>query len=186
MVLTLFRRRANRPLIDRIHGAIVVAARQPHLYGTCGVADSFEGRFEMVALHAALVLRRLRDLEQPGPQIAQDVVDRVFDHFDVALREIGISDVAVPKRMKKLAESFFGRAAAYDAALRDESDAPLAAALARNVFGSPAPAGTTENAQALARYVRGIADALGKMSLAEFLAAPRVVPDPHRTWDEAS
>lgn len=181
----MFRRRANRPLIDRVHGAIVAAARQPDLYRTFGVSDSFEGRFEMVALHAALVLRRLRELEQPGPQIAQDVVDRVFDHFDVALRELGVSDVGVPKRMKKLAESFFGRAAAYDAGLRDSAELALLAALRRNVFGSSDRHADEANADMLARYVRQAADALGRMRLADVLSVPFPASTEEHTREEA-
>ena len=130
MIFGLFRGTANRRLIDRLHGEIVAAARDPVLFTQYGVADDLDGRFESVALHAALVLRRLNLLPPPGPQIAQDLADAVFQHFDIALREMGVGDISVPKRMKTLAEAFLGRAAAYDRALA-AGHAALCAALPR-------------------------------------------------------
>jgi cytochrome b pre-mRNA-processing protein 3 len=171
---SLFRRRANRRLIDRLHGGIVAAARQPEFYISYGVADTFEGRFEMVTLHTALVLRRLRHAEMPGPDLAQDLVDRAFASFDTALREAGIGDLSVPKRMKKLAEAFFGRATAYDEALADAGDDLLVQALARNVFGAPkAQATHLDGAHRLAAYVRLAARSIGGLSVAD-LAQGRV------------
>jgi cytochrome b pre-mRNA-processing protein 3 len=110
MILAQWRaRRANRTLIDQLHGKIVAAARRPALYAELGVPDTYDGRFEMVALHAGLVMRRLTGLSGMGEELAQELADSVFRHFDVALREIGIGDVAVPKRLKRMAEAFYGR-----------------------------------------------------------------------------
>ena len=81
-------RRANRLLIDQIHGEIVAAARAPALYQEAGVADTIEGRFEMVVLHAGLVVRRLLALGPEAGDMAQELVDRVFRGFEDALREI--------------------------------------------------------------------------------------------------
>jgi cytochrome b pre-mRNA-processing protein 3 len=131
-------RRAARALIDHIHGEIVAAARAPMLYAECGVPDDLDGRFEMATLHADLLLRRLGQLG--ATDLAQDVVDRVFEGFDDALRELAISDVGVAKRMTKMAGAYFGRAGAYGAAL-DAGDAEaLAAALARNALRASEPA----------------------------------------------
>jgi len=89
MILARWRaRRANRILIEQIHGEIVAAARAPALYTRLEVADSLEGRFEMIALHAGLVMRRLGELGEVGAEIAQDLVDCVFGHFEDALREM--------------------------------------------------------------------------------------------------
>ena len=131
MILGLFRRSPNVAVVERLHAAIVAAARQPALYTDLAVPDTFEGRFESLTLHAGLVLRRLRDAPAPGPEMAQDLVDTVFRHFDRTLREMGVGDTAVPKRMKGIAEAFAGRCAAYDEALRSGD---LARALARNVY----------------------------------------------------
>jgi len=118
MVLRLFRRSANRQLIDRLSGEIVAAARDPVLFTEYGIDDSQEGRFEAVTLHAVLVLRRLNRMDPPAPEIAQDLTDAIFRSFEIALREMGVGDISVPKRMKTIAGAFLGRAAAYDVALR--------------------------------------------------------------------
>jgi cytochrome b pre-mRNA-processing protein 3 len=135
-------RRAARVLIDHIHGEIVAAARDPRLYGECGVPDDLDGRFEMATLHADLLLRRLGALG--ATDLAQDVVDRVFEGFDDALRELAVSDVGVAKRMTKMAGAYFGRAGAYAPALEAGDAEALAVALARNALRAggetPAPA----------------------------------------------
>lgn len=145
----LFRASTNRALIDKVHGKIVAAARQPVLYLEYGVPDTREGRFEMVALHAVLLLRRLRGCAAPGPAMAQAVSDAVFRNFDANLREMGVGDPSVPKRIKSLAEAFMGRCTAYEAALAQPGPAVLEAALLRNVY---APHGSGM-AGRLARYV---------------------------------
>ncbi len=165
MIFGLFRGTANRRLIDRLHGEIVVAARDPVLFTQYGITDDLDGRFESVALHAALVLRRLNRFPPPGPQIAQDLADSVFRHFDVALREMGVGDLSVPKRMKTLAEAFLGRADAYNRAL-GEGHAALCAALSRNVY-----AGRRE-ADRLARYVEALEEAFADVTPAEFAQGP--------------
>ncbi len=104
----LFGRASNRRLIERLHGEIVAAARNRVLFTDFGIEDTFEGRFESVVLHAALALRRLHALPAPGPDIAQDLADALFRNFEVALREIGVGDANVPKRMKAMAEAFLG------------------------------------------------------------------------------
>ncbi|MGV8995916.1 MAG: ubiquinol-cytochrome C chaperone family protein [Parvibaculaceae bacterium] len=122
-----------------IYAALVSQARLPAHYLEGGVVDTIEGRFEMVALHAFLVLRRLRkvadaDAEQ-SQALGQKVFDVLFDDMDQTLREIGISDLKVGKEIKTMAEAFYGRVGAYDDGLDSpEGDANLAAALKRNVF----------------------------------------------------
>jgi cytochrome b pre-mRNA-processing protein 3 len=165
MIFGLFRGTANRRLIDRLHGEIVAAARDPALFTAYGIADDIDGRFESLALHAALVLRRLSLLPPPGPEVAQDVADAVFRHFDVAFREMGMGDTSVPKRMKTLAEAFLGRANAYHQALR-EGHLALCAALSRNVY-----AGRRE-ADRLARYVEALDAAMADATLAELVEGP--------------
>jgi cytochrome b pre-mRNA-processing protein 3 len=118
MVIRLFRRSTNRQLIGRLSGEIVAAARDPVLFTEYGIEDSLEGRFEAVTLHAVLVLRRLNRMDPPAPEIAQDLTDAIFRSFEIAVREIGVGDISVPKQMKTIAEAFFGRAGAYDRALR--------------------------------------------------------------------
>jgi cytochrome b pre-mRNA-processing protein 3 len=161
----------NRVLIDRLRGEIVAAARDPVLFTDYGIEDSLEGRFEALALHAALVLRHLNRRKPPAPEMAQDLTDSLFRSFDGALREIGVGDTIVPKRMRAIAEAFLGRATAYDLAL-DGGTPTLAGALARNVYDGHG------NADRLARYVEAANQVLAKAPLEAFMAGPVPFPRP--------
>ncbi|VTZ51459.1 Ubiquinol-cytochrome c chaperone [Methylocella tundrae] len=171
MLSSLFRRSANRPVLDRLHGEIIAAAREPALYADYGVPDTFEGRFEAMTLHATLVLRRLNVMAAPAPDLAQDLADAIFAHLDATLREMGVGDAAVPKRMKTLAEAFLGRGVAYDQALRADASA-LLAALARNVYADRA------DAARLARYVKAASAALEEAPFEAFAKGPVPFPKP--------
>jgi cytochrome b pre-mRNA-processing protein 3 len=129
-----FVRRNRLAPIERLHDGIAALARDPVLFTRHGIADTFEGRFELLALHLALVLRRLATLPAPAADVAQDLTDVAFRRLDQGLREIGIGDVAVPRRMKTLAKAFYGRANAYHAALDSSDPNSMAEALRRNVF----------------------------------------------------
>jgi cytochrome b pre-mRNA-processing protein 3 len=176
MVFGFIRRsRSNARLIDRLHGEIMAAVRQASLYNDYGIADSFEGRFEVLALLASAVVRRLQQCAPPGPDLAQDLTDALFRHFDIALREIGVGDLSVPKRIKALAEAYLGRAKIYGAALAEPGESAIAAALARNVFGMPLAAQAPQ-AIRLAHYLRAVEAALAAVPLALFERGPVVFP----------
>jgi cytochrome b pre-mRNA-processing protein 3 len=128
---------------------VTTASRNPALFGEGRVPDTLDGRFELVALHAALALVRLRQAPEAGA-LAQGFVDALFRHLDSGLREDGVGDLAVPKRVHKLAGAFYGRADAYAAALGADANA-LQSALTRNVLAGPA------FAEALTPYVRTLA-----------------------------
>jgi cytochrome b pre-mRNA-processing protein 3 len=177
MILGLFRRSANDDVIARLYGAIVDASRQRGLYADLAVPDTFEGRFESLTLHAVIVLRRLQAGPAPGPDMAQHLVDTIFKHFDRALREMGVGDTVVPKRMKKMAEAFLGRSAAYDAALRPceaepETQDALPEALSRNVYVG------RHDGVALADYVRASIDRFARLPLQTFVDGATPFPDP--------
>ena len=143
-------RSANQAIVEALYGSIVAAARQPVLYAVYATPDTPLGRFEMVGLHVFLLLDRLRDEPAPAPDVAQDLTDRFFADMESSLRELGIGDLGVPKRMKKLARMFYGRTLSYSRALRESDRAGLADALARNIRpGSARDAA----ADALAAYV---------------------------------
>jgi cytochrome b pre-mRNA-processing protein 3 len=174
MILAQWRkRRSNRLLIDQLHGKIVAAARRPALYADFGAPDTFEGRFEMMSLHAGLIMRAMSRLGGIGAELAQELADSVFRHFDLVLREMGISDIGVPKRIKRMAEAFYGRNKAYGHALDSDDPALLASALSRNVFGEA----NSERAETLARYVRRCAAALEAIPIETFAAGEVVFPD---------
>jgi cytochrome b pre-mRNA-processing protein 3 len=178
MILATWRaRRANRILIEQLHGKIVTAARHPALYTELGAPDTLDGRFEMIALHAGLLMRRLAATAGLGGDLAQEVADCVFRHFDDGLRELGVGDTSVPKRMKKLAEAFYGRNKAYSAGLAEASDDLLTRALARNVYGVPEIV-QAPGAVALACYVREVSDSLDSQRVEDFARGEVFFPEP--------
>ena len=123
-------------------------ARAPAFYQQYGVADTVNGRFEMIVVHLWLVLRRIRAV-QDASTFAQALFDYFCSDLDANLRELGVGDLSVPKRMQAFGEAFYGRSAAYDLALT-EGDEALAIALNRNVLDGA----DIENARRLTSYVR--------------------------------
>jgi cytochrome b pre-mRNA-processing protein 3 len=130
----------------RLYAAIVAAARHADLYRDMGVADTVEGRFEMVVLHLFLVLNRLKDAGVDD--LRQSLTDEFFNDMDGSLRELGVSDVLVGKKVRKLAESYYGRVMAYDRALADPQ--LLEEVVDRNIFPDGTAAGRSA---ALSWYV---------------------------------
>lgn len=166
----LISRRRDRPETRHLYAAIVVQARHPDFYRNHGVPDSLDGRFDMVILHAYLVMHRLNAMGGAGAGLAQSLFDFLFDDMDANLREIGVGDLSVGKRVKAMAKAFYGRSAAYDAGLAEPTDAPLLAALRRNLYGTvpdePPPAALA----AMARYLRENMAALAAQKDADLLA----------------
>jgi cytochrome b pre-mRNA-processing protein 3 len=121
-----------RGTIEAIYGMIVAQAREPLFYAGLGVPDTVNGRFDMVLLHLWMVLRRLRPVEG-GAELSQALFDHFCSDMDNNLREMGVGDLTVPKRMRKFGEAFYGRAAAYDLALHGGNE-PLAQALCKNIL----------------------------------------------------
>lgn len=151
MILKRFFQRSPSP--ERgCYEAIVAAARHPSLYANWAVPDTLDGRFDMIALHCFLVLDRLKGAE---PLFRQALVDEVFRDMDRSLREMGVGDLSVGKKVRKMAEVFYGRVAAYDAALAGSDENELAAAIARNVFPDDPAGPSMPGAQLLAAFVRG-------------------------------
>lgn len=174
-----FFRRSSPSAVETLYARVVAASRSPALYRNLGVPDTLEGRFEALTLHLVLVLRALRRLPAPAGEVAQDLVDLTFRQLDVALREMGVGDITVPKRMKRLAEAFYGRAQAYDVALDGRDASTLAATLGRNLRGSDRPAGE------LARYVLASQAVLAALDLDGWLAQGPGFPPPERFSEES-
>lgn len=161
------RRNRREALIDRLHEAIVASSRHPALYGPAGFPDSVEGRFEALTVHMLLVLRRLRGLPDPAAEVAQELVDSIFAHLEVSMRETGVGDMAVPKRMKKLGGAFYDRSAKYEAAFADADVASLSSELSRRLGRAE------QELDPLARYVLAAERELAAQDLAALLAGPR-------------
>lgn len=150
-----------------VYQGIVAQARQPAFYAEHGVPDSVDGRFELLALHAFLVLRRLRLGGEQAAGLAQALVDGLILDMDRSLREMGAGDLGVGKRVKTMARGFYGRIAAYEAGL-DGGDDMLGAALERNLYGTTRAAPAT--VAVMAAYMRREAAALEKQGLLDLLA----------------
>ena len=140
-------RLAPRGTIEAIYGMIVTQAREPLFYRDLGVPDTVNGRFDLLVLHLWMVLRRLKPIEG-GARFSQALFDHFCDDMDANLREMGVGDLTVPKRMQAFGEAFYGRAAAYDLALSAGAE-PLAQALCKNILNGK----EIENARRLAFYV---------------------------------
>ncbi|MDX5359803.1 MAG: ubiquinol-cytochrome C chaperone [Alphaproteobacteria bacterium] len=151
MLGRLFARSRRRNAAVSLYDSCVELARRPGFYEDLGVPDTVDGRFDMVTLHVSLALRRM---ERAGNALAPeaDALLRVmFDDMDRSLREMGVGDLSVGKKVRKMGEAFLGRARAYGVALKDGDGAALEAALARNLFRK-SEAGP-EQVAAMASYV---------------------------------
>jgi cytochrome b pre-mRNA-processing protein 3 len=132
--------RARREVADRLYRDLVKQARMTAFYRELGVPDTPEGRFEMVGLHVALVVLRLRTAGEPGRALGQELFDSMFADMDESLRHIGIGEMSVGKHVKRLARSFYARLAALDEVLGTSPRAALAQMLRTNVYhGGTAP-----------------------------------------------
>lgn len=149
----LFGRRRNTKLVaHKLYTALVDQARHPTFYAVQGVPDSLDGRFDMIVLHLFLTLRRLRDEQSAETALADLSLDLqtklqeiMFSDMDQALRELGVGDLGVGKRIRDMAQAFFGRMTAYEEALAQEATSKEAAddalrdALVRNLFRGTTP-----------------------------------------------
>jgi cytochrome b pre-mRNA-processing protein 3 len=181
MMFHFFRRNSSNHSIASLYGTIVAQARAAPFYRNYGVPDTVNGRFEMVVLHAVLVLRRLESEPAPGRRLGQALFDRFCRDMDGGLREMGVGDLAVPAKMRKIGEAFYGRQAAYGAALAAPGLEPLAAALARNVFGAKTGTelgGTAAGVIRLATYVRAAAGQIADQDGDALRHAELNFPDP--------
>jgi len=158
-----------------LYDAAVARARAPVFYRTLAVPDTLDGRFELIALHVALVLRRLKAVGAEGAALGQDLFDLMMDDMDRNLREMGAGDLGVGPRVRRMASALMGRVAAYDGAL---AGGDLAAALRRNVWGTLAeldaalPARLADYVQAAAAGLDGIAPDALLAGRVDFAAPP--------------
>lgn len=172
-----------------LYRSIVAEARRPIFYTDHGVPDTVTARFDMIVLFMAVLLHRLRDEPRPAPgskpvtgrratdphELGRQLLDLFFTEMDQSLREMGIGDVAVPKRIKKLASAWNGRVIAYDAALDAHDAEAFAAAIARNVF---AGLDDRSGAAALAAHALTASARLAATPLPDVLAGRIAWPDP--------
>ena len=177
MIFHLFRRTPRDPSIASLYGAIVAQARVRAFYQCYGVPDSINGRFELIVLHAVLLVSRLAREGEPARLIGQAVFDQFCDDMDANLREMGVGDLAVPRQMRGIGEAFYGRQRVYEEAMAEPNLAPLAAVLRRNVYGGGGQ-GVPGGVDGLAVYVRAAVGRLAAQAGAALCRGELGFPDP--------
>ena len=132
--LTKLLKRPDTETVFAVYGSAVAQAREPAFYLDVPVPDTVDGRFEMIILHVFLLIDRLRGQGDKAAEICQQLFDTLFDDMDRSLREMGVGDLSVGKKINTMAEAFYGRAGAYQDALDNEDRDELIDALTRNIF----------------------------------------------------
>jgi len=168
MLQNLFRTRPRERLGQSLYEAAVRQAREPGFYTRLGIADRIDARFELYTLHVLLLVMRLGEEGERGAEAGQDLFNTYVSALDHALRELGVGDVSVGKKMRKLGEALYGRMKAYETPLRDGDAAALSEGLARNVFETDEPAA----GDALAAYALGSRARLSAQTFDAVVEAP--------------
>ena len=161
-----FRPSARQMAANRLYHCIVQQSRSPGFYNHAGVADTVDGRFDMIVVHAFIVMHRLRDGDKDAADLSQALFDEMFMDMDRSLREMGVGDMGIGRRVRAMGTAFLGRVDAYHRALEAGGD-ELERALMRNLYRSEAS--PEAGACAIGRYVRSKVDLLSSASLTELL-----------------
>ena len=170
--MQLFRRTRCRDNAVSLYDIIVAQSRKPEFYLHCGVPDTVDGRFDMIVLHAFVVLRSLKDCHR---KTAEALLEVIFDDMDRSLREMGVGDLGVSRRVKLMAKALYGRITAYEEAL-DGDGTMLAEALRRNLYGTVAP--DLECVEAMEIYVRAEATSVAQQSIENIAAGSLIFGAP--------
>lgn len=176
MLARFLRKKSVKVAARNLYDQLSLAAREPSLYGLGKVADTPDGRFELLALHAAVVFTRLSKRGEQAEETSQEVFDILFSTMDHALRELGVGDISVGKRIRKLAESFYGRLAAYHDGIQggEAKFEALTQAIATHVLETNDP--THPLAVVLAKRVVAWADKLEQQSDMDLMAGRMTIP----------
>ncbi len=174
MISSLFKKKPNQKAIQEVYASIVAQSRQPVFYSEWQVPDSVTGRFDMVALHMCMILRRLKTSKDQDREFSQTLFDWFFRDMDRSLREMGAGDMAVPKRIQKMGELFYGMLASIGDALDDNDQAELQEALSRNIFGGEHP----DSLKPIANYLMSLDQDLNQIETTTILAGTLILKDP--------
>ena len=137
MITSIFGAAKDRTNALNLYEKITDASRDPVFYAVWGVADTLDGRFEVLTVHMFAVMHRLKGQGKKCEALSQSIVDVMFEDFDNTLREMGVGDMSIGRKMRDLASNFYGRIAAYEKAVLGTDDAgDLMEALARNIYQS--------------------------------------------------
>ena len=169
-------RKARRAAAEKLYQMAATQSRNPMFYQGMGVSDSFDGRFDVLVLHIYMATERLNELGNPGRQLGQALFYAMFRTMDLTLREMGVGDVGIPKRMQKMMKAFNGRAHVYHEALQTKNFPELQSVIARNVYrseGDAPPRGSEE----LTAYAFAVHDYFKTCSYDQFYNATGVFPE---------
>ena len=167
--------RGERVKAKELYGAVVTQARQPLFYTGLGVPDTVEGRYEVIVVHLFLLLERLRRDGEATRTLSRRVIEAFVTDMDDAMREMGVGDLSVPKKVQRAAAGFYERAGEYRAALEAGDPGKLAAALAGRLLSGPADARPAME-ELLAAYVRNVASGLSRVPTADLRAGRVTFP----------
>ncbi len=165
--------RAMQQPVFGVYNAIVAQSRHSRFYAEWGVPDTLTGRFDMISLHMGVLFRRLRGQDAETKQFSQELFDLFFRDMDRSLREMGVTDIGVPKQIAKMGELFYGLLSKLTAALDGDNPEALETVLKRNIYGGEDHPSLT----AMAVYIRMLADCFEAQSVEAILAGNLTTPD---------
>lgn len=160
----LFQPRAARQSGAKLYEAVTRQARKPEFYVELGVPDSVEGRFELYSLHVVLLLHRLKGQGAQASEVSQALFDAYIRSLDDALRDLGVGDLSVGKKMRKLGEAFYGRVKSYESTLTD-GDVILRDLVARTLYADNAEGAV----DAMVAYIHASESSLGNQALSDII-----------------
>ncbi len=164
---------ADEAAAHNLYTALVTMSRRPALYTDGGVADTVDGRFDLIVLHLYLAIERLRrePADTPARRVETPLLEVFFADMDQALREMGVGDLSVGRRVHDMAGAFFGRIQAYEAALAaydgGGGPGPLSDAIRRNLYRGEERA---EAGRWMAPYILALRTALAAVPVKDLLA----------------
>ncbi len=171
MIFSFFKKDPTADRANTLYAQIAEQARLPYFFEKWAAPDTVEGRFEILTVHMHLALRRLK---RDDKNLSQAVFDVFFKSMDDAMREMGVGDMAIGRKIRGLAEAFYGRVGVYEEALEGADQEKLADAITRNVF----EAETHVSAGDIAQYVMACEDAISAQSLSDIIASGFAFTDP--------
>ena len=158
----------------RLYEACALAARRESFYTKLGVPDTLDGRFALLVVHLALLVRRLGGEQE---KLVQRLFETLIAAMDRDLRECGIGDQGLRRRVQAMGESFYGSLNAYDEALRADGDDALLRAIAHNLLGTLSPPHDPARLAGLAVVIRALDRALHRQEMACLACGEVEFPD---------
>ncbi len=155
----------NEHHLYAIYNSIVAQSRQEEFYKNMQVTDSVTGRFDMISLHMILVLRRLRSENAEIKEFSQNLFDLFFKDMDNSIREMGVSDIAVPKKIQKMGSLFYGFLGKLTNSLDNNDEKELVIVVNNNIYDGK----DRKNAEKLSKYISETVKLLNKQNLEDII-----------------